>query len=212
MQSAHPLIARMTKIELVREIARRTPAPHRGDRADKDFCWRDLGRAYLYGAHSVSSQSSASLCFLSVSRAGRHTIHWLEALDQHPIASLSPRLRRSNLPYLGAVSIPLSQVGRYVCPCDMRILPSVSWSASLGQGDPDRSDCALPRSARAAQGMVEVRAAAITLVAYWALFIPGSTMEVTGVLLALASVIYFILGPYVVSFDLITGCATTARV
>jgi hypothetical protein len=60
--------------------------------------------------------------------------------------------------------------------------------------------------------MVEVRAAAITLVAYWALFIPGSTMEVTGVLLALASVIYFILGPYVVSFDLITGCATTARV
>ena len=121
------------------------------------FCWRDLGRAYSYGAHSVGSQSSASLGCLFASRAARHKIHWLETLDQYPIASLSPRLRRSNLPYLGAVSIgltaiALSQVHRDVCPCvDMRVLPSSAPRASLGQGDPDRSDCALPRLARVAR-------------------------------------------------------------
>jgi hypothetical protein len=136
----------------------------------------------------------------------------VETLDQYPIASLSPRLRRSNLPYLGAVSIPLSQVGCYVCPCDMRILPSVLCSASLGQGDPDRSDCALPRSARAAQGMVEVRTAAITLVAYWALFMPGSDGGDRRAPGARIRPSISFLGRTWSSSNLITGCATTARV
>ena len=62
-----------------------------------------------------------------MTRLGRHKIQRLAALDQYPIASLSPRLRRINLPYLGAVSIgftaiPLSQVRRDICPCvDMRV-------------------------------------------------------------------------------------------
>lgn len=117
-----------------------------------------LGRAYAYGAHSVGSQWIASLgCCLSASRAGRHKIHWLETLDQYPIASLSPRLRRTNLPYLGAVSIGFTDIPRQVrrdnCPCiDMRDLPSGACNASLEPGDPNRSDCALSRSARAARG------------------------------------------------------------
>ena len=150
---------------------------------------RVLSSLLTSGAHKEAPQRGGSGASWTVERIpGGFKV---ETLDQYPIASLSPRLRRSNLPYLGAVSIPLSQVGCYVCPCDMRILPSVLCSASLGQGDTDRSDCALPRSARAAQGMVAVRTAAITLVAYWALFMPGSTIEVTGVLLALASVRLF---------------------
>jgi hypothetical protein len=46
--------------------------------------------------------------------------------------------------------------------------------------------------------MVKVKSALRALVIYWMLFAPGPSMEMTGAALALASVIYFIMGRYVV--------------
>jgi hypothetical protein len=46
--------------------------------------------------------------------------------------------------------------------------------------------------------VVELKTALATLLVFWALSMPAEAMEVGHVTLAVLSVIYFVLGPYVV--------------